>query len=332
MLENETIEQEVTIDDNEPKVYNIRRTGSEEVINPYIPEENPKVEEAVSEPIVESKVVEEVPIVENEKVVEPTTEKVVDFDPYEKLGFTDPEQKAYLEKFAEAVKANKVEEFLKVTTTNYDNMSEVELLQVMLKKEHPNATEKQLELLMRKELQSYNINGVDDEEDADGIELLKLKTDKVREELKSEQKAYKPVAYEAKSNEPSKEELALRQSYLEMVDKNPDLAEIERTKAIKFGDFVSEIPNGVNIKEQAKDINLFLSKFDKADGTVDLAKFAKVAAFTENPDKFIQDAINYGKSIKEKEHFDSLRGIDKGANNTLDNVDGEPVVTNVRWT
>ena len=238
-----------------------------------------------------------------------------------------------MKKFAEAVKTGTVNEFLEVTSKNYDAMSDVDLLRISLQREHPNASERQIELLTQRKLQEYNITGEDEELDADGIELLKLTTDKVREALKQEQKAYVPPTYQPQSNPEQAQIEAQKNEFLQFVEKNPDLIEFERNKTISFGDFKAEIPQGFNPREQTINPNAFFAQFDSADGSLDMQKWMKTALFASNPDKYIQDAINYGKSLKEKENFDELRGNANKGNNSLPNNGGsEPVITNIRYT
>jgi hypothetical protein len=329
------------------------------VTNDYKPEETTeKIEEKpiAEKPIETEKPTETEKPIDVEKPIEAKVEEVkveekpieVDYDPFEKLGLTDEQHKKYLEKFIDAVKTNSVNEFLAKTSVNYDDMSVEELLQyditTKLKKEYPNASKKAIEMTIKKEMEriqdEYNITSADEEEVEIGMEMLKMKMDKVREELKAEQTSYAPPKYEAKALdadpaqiEAQKQMEQVRNEFVQYVEKSPELQEVERTKVVSFGDFKVDLPDGFNAKEQTIDVNKFLTPFFGADGKLNMSKWLKTIAIANDPDKHLQDAINYGKSLKEKERFDSLRGIDKGANDALDNNrSGEYVVTNVRHT
>lgn len=332
------------------------------VTSDYAPSEEPIVEatteqsevvpevgtpEAVA-PEVEVKpkeVVAEVPkdVVEEKPTIEP---EVVEYDPYEKLGLTDDSHKKYLEKVIDAIKTNTLNELYATTTVDYDAMNEVELLQYdieqKVKKEYPNASKRALELTIKKEvervLDEHNITSDDEEEAEIGTELLKMKMDKVREGLKSIQSSYAPPKYEAKAAEidPSiaeaqKQAEQIRNEFVSFVEKSQELLEVERTKAVSFGDFKVELPEGVNPKEQTLDVNKFLTPFFSKDGKLDMAKWLKTIAIASDPDKFTQDAINYGKSIQKKEGFEGMRGIEKPANDAIGNKSsGEYVISDVR--
>lgn len=325
------------------------------VTSDYKPEE---ATETIEEKPIEQKPIETEKPIEAEKPIETKVEEpeieekpievIAEIDPFEKLGLTDEQHKKYLEKFIDAVKNNSVNEFLAKTAVNYDEMSVEELLQydiaTKLKKEYPNASKKAIELTIKKETErireEYNITSDDEEEVEIGMEMLKMKMDKVREELKAEQASYAPPKYEAKALEADPAQIEaqkqmeqVRNEFVQYVEKSPELQEVERTKVISFGDFKIDLPEGFNAKEQTIDVNKFLSPFFGADGKLNMSKWLKTIAIANDPDKHLQDAINYGKSLKEKERFESLRGIDKVANDALDNNKAaEYVVTNVRHT
>jgi response regulator RpfG family c-di-GMP phosphodiesterase len=226
-------------------------------------------------------------------------------------------------------------------------MSEVELLEYdiaqKVKSEYPNASKRALEATIQKEkeriLDEYNITS-DNESDVEiGLELLKMKMDKVREELKSQQLSYAPPKYEAKQEvdpqqiEAQKEMEKVRNELVSYVESNQELLDVERTKTIEFADdFKVLLADNVNIREQTLDINKFLTPlFDN--GKLNMNKWKKLVAIAVDPDKVIKDAINYGKSLQEKEEFEKSRGIKNPINDAVPDKSGyEPVIKNVRYT
>ena len=300
-----------------------------------VSEEQPQVEEAP-----EAKV-EEAPeaVIENPIITEETKVK----DAFEELGFTEENQKEYLKKIAEAIKTNTLNELIQNLSVNYDNMNEAELLELQIKdkikSEYPNISDKALKVALEKEknkiLDEYDITSDDEETAEAGLELLKLRMDKVREEYKSKQAAYQPPKYEPKSEvAPQNEELEkARQEFVSKIEKSAFISEVERTKVVAFGEFKMDVPQGFDPKGQTINVNSFLSKFFDKDGNIDETRWVKTMAFGENPDKVAQDLINYGKSLKEKEQFESLRGIkNKELDSVPNNGGGEYVITDVRYT
>lgn len=304
----------------------------------YADEESVAIEDSISEVIEEQ--VSETPIESvSETPIEPmATEtpivetQVVEYDPYEKLGIEDPEHKDYLSKVVTAFKEGKLEDFLAKTQVNYDAIDDVEILKMSLLKEYPNANEKQLRVLMERKLSEYNITGFEgnEEEDEKGELLLKLHTDKVREELKAEQNQYKTKAFEYK---PTAEEVAAQQQYdefKEFINKSQEIDLLERSKIIDFGELKAELPSDLNIRQLALNpINAFDSFFDK-NGKMNVAEFSKAMYALKNYDKLVKDAMSLATSKAEKKHFESLRGNEGGASHSAPQTQSASTITNIR--
>lgn len=292
-------------------------------------EEKPIETKGEEKPIEEAKVetiVEEKPIVEEKKI-----------DPYEALGLTEEAHKEYLKKVAEAIKTNTLDELIQNMSMNFDRMNEYQLLEYemsnKIKSEYPTISEKALKAAVQKEtdkiLAEFDVNSDDDEQAEVGLELFKLRMDKIREGFKQKQSEYQPPKYEQKVaaidpqiiEQQQKAEQA-RNEFVAEIEKSPFIQEVERTKVVSFGDFKMDVPQSFNAKEQTINVNAFLSKFFDANGKLDEQRWIKAMAFGENPDKAAEDLINYGKSIKEKESFDAMRGI-KNTDTALPNSDAD---------
>ena len=250
-------------------------------------------------------------------------------DPYEVLGLG--EHKEYAEKLLAALKSNSLTEFLNKTTVDYDKVDDKEILRIHLSEKYPNATPEQLNILVKRDLVSLGITG-DDDTDADGHVLLKLETDKIREGLKEAQKNYAPPTIEPKPNPIDQQQELARKQFEDFIDKNPDLAAFERDRAISFGDFKPEVPADFNPRAMIKNPDLFWQQFDKPDGTIDINKLNKVFLIASNPDKYIGDAFNNGKSVQAKKEFDEIRNPETGASGVDSTAENGPKITNVRIT
>jgi hypothetical protein len=96
-----------------------------------------------------------------------------------------------------------VNRYLQEASTNYDKMSAEDVMKLQLRREYPNATQKQLDVLFKKEiLEAYKLTDAFSEEEAEeGRELLAVKADKLREGFKKDQENYlMPKAPEKKDD------------------------------------------------------------------------------------------------------------------------------------
>ena len=91
----------------------------------------------------------------------------------------------------EAYKEGKLNDYLKELSTDYANMPAEEVMRHQLRQEYPKASEKQLDILFKKEIVSqYNLDSFDEEEKEEGLELLNAKVDKYRDVLIKNQENY----------------------------------------------------------------------------------------------------------------------------------------------
>lgn len=292
------------------------------------------VEQVTEEAITTEAPLEETPIVTTEEKVttEITNQPIADIDPFEKLGIQDPEHKDYLAKVVSAFKDGKLNEFLEKTQVDYDTIDDAEMLKISLKREYPKADDKTLKVLIERKLSEYNITGLEgnEEEDEKGSLLLKLHTDKVREELKAEQSQYKTKAFE---HQPSAEEIATQQRYeefKEFINKSQDIELLERSKVIDFGELKADLPSDLNIRELAiNPLNVFDRFFDK-NGKMNVIEFSKAMYAMTNYDKMLKDAMSLATSKAEKKHFDSLRGNEGGAHQAAATVQSSGKIQNIR--
>lgn len=314
----ETVENAVV---EQPKARIISDSEWETIRNTPIQEEakaEPKVEPQAEIKQEAKPEIKQEPEVKVETKAETKAEEVK-FDPFKELGFEEEKDKSFISKIHEAYKEGKLEEFLEKSTKNIDKLSDEQVLRIKVEKNNPNLSTEDIDFLVEDELEKYGIVGEDGEPNEKAQKRMSLELRKVREELKSEQESYKASAYERK---PSQEQIAQEQyakAFVESVNNDPYFAELGRSKALQFGDFKVEVPSGLDVKNAAIDPSILFNKVFNSDGSLNSEKFAKWAAFSENPDKVISDAIAYGKSLGTKETHDELRGVAKVADTTLAN-------------
>jgi len=203
----------------------------------------------------------------------------------------------YYEKFGT------LQPFLEATKTNYDNVSDVDVLKMNFEKENSDLSPKAQARLFEKELEKYNLESFDDEDVEIGQALLKRDANKLRVSLKENQKEF------LESVKPTNEvpEISSEQQEADM-RKSREIVQSGISNVIK-NNLIKVEANGEGINFQIDDSNKvvdyaldqakFLSTFTK-DGQVDWAKWTKVVAFAENPTLFISELIKHGKSLGKK--------------------------------
>jgi len=317
--------------------------GYAEANNIKIGDEKPNeeiVEKLIDEKPIEIKA-EEIPIEETKVetiVEEKIVEQVKEIDPYEALGFTEESEKEYLKKIAEAIKTNTLNELIQNMSVNFDRMNEFQLLEYeisnKIKSEYPTISDKALNAAVTKEtekiLSEYDVRSDDEEQAEVGMELFKLRMDKIREGFKQKQSEYQPPKYEPKVAaidpkivEQQEQAEKARTEFVAKIESSQYIQEVERTKSVSFGDVKIDVPEGFNAKEQTINVNAFLSQFFNSKGEFDEQRWIKTTAFAADPDKATQTFINHGKSVKEKESFEALRGVKNKELDALPNSDAD---------
>lgn len=323
-----------------PVIENVRLTGQEfapVTVTPAADTTETQTEtlEPAKETLVETQVAQPANNQETEQAA--VQEEVKSYDPYEELGVSD--YKDFMESFLPALKNGKAKEYLENYTKDYDKFNDVEILKLNIARQNPNATPKQLEILERKALKDFGVNLEDIEaaENEDAYELLALEMGKVREGLKQDQKQFViPDLNSAKieAEKYAEKQRKDRQDYINYLNSNADLQMFERDKKVKFSDdVVIDIEPNVSLREYLENPNKVWEHFsDGADG-IDMAKFAQMVQFLQDPSKFVSKVYKMGQSSAEKAHFDEARNPQVGSAATAIPVNnGKPVIANIRFT
>lgn len=224
---------------------------------------------------------------------------------WEKLGIDEGGKKIF-----DAYKAGKLDEFVSIKNTDYDKMSDLELLRLDLAQKYPNMTKEKLDVLYNKKLSSY---GLSDEFDEEGMEtgkiLLEADMLSVRDGLKTKQKEYAIAAYQ-NPNQVSQEQLKAQQAEFEAYVNNlPEFKKFETDRVVKFGNgevnFVA--PNELDLKRATIDPEHFFSQFMEADKTLKSEKWIKAVTYANNAEMVEKALIDYGKALGRKEENEALR-------------------------
>lgn len=265
-----------------------------------------------------------------------------EFDPFEKLGVKDD---AYFKKLYEAYKNDALDEFLITTHTDYDAMSDADIIRMQIDSQYKNLNEDDRDLIFQMKLQKdFNISDLNSDDSRAGKLMMKLAAQEIRDGLKQQQAEYQPPT---RNNEVEqfKKQLELQQleaqkqveDFKNYFTQTPEYKQFETSRLVEFGDQENkvrfEIDRSADFLGETLDQQKFFSKFVKDDGQVDVAKWQRVWAYANNPSAVEKALFNSGKSAGEKRLFDELKNTrnDDGyvapqKNNSfvIKSIDGKP--------
>lgn len=203
--------------------------------------------------------------------------------------------------------------YLEATSTDYDAMSDLDVLKMRFDAENSDLSERAKAKLFEKEVEKYNLEAFDEEDLEVGQALLKRDANKVRAALKEQQTQFlQSIQPSAAQPEISQEELEAQiQESRKVVEKG--ISSVVKNNLIKLeanGEGINfQIADTSKVVDYALDSTKFLSTFASKDGQVDWDKWTKVVAFAENPTLFVSELIKHGKSIGRKAMEAELKNV-----------------------
>jgi hypothetical protein len=265
-----------------------------------------------------------------------------EYDPFEKLGVKDD---AYFKKLYEAYKNDALDEFLITTHTDYDAISDADILRMQIDSQYKNLSDDDRDLIFQMKLQKdFNISDLNSDDSRAGKLMMKLAAQEIRDGLKQQQAEYQPPT-RPNEVEQFKQKLELQQleaqkqveDFKNYFTQTQEYKQFETSRLVEFGDKENkvrfEIDTSADFLGETLDQQKFFSKFVKDDGQVDVAKWQRVWAYANNPQAVERALINSGKSAGEKRLFDELKNTrnDDGyiapkSNNSfvIKSIDGKP--------
>lgn len=265
-----------------------------------------------------------------------------EFDPFEKLGVKDD---AYFKKLYEAYKNDALDEFLITTHTDYDAISDADILRMQIDSQYKNLSDDDRDLIFQMKLQKdFNISDLNSDDSRAGKLMMKLAAQEIRDGLKQQQAEYQPPT-RPNEVEQFKKQLELQQleaqkqveDFKNYFTQTQEYKQFETSRLVEFGDQENkvrfEIDRSADFLGETLDQQKFFSKFVKDDGQVDVAKWQRVWAYANNPQAVEKALFNSGKSAGEKRLFDELKNTrnDDGyvapqKNNSfvIKSIDGKP--------
>lgn len=320
-------------------------------INRQVVEDTPQVTETVEETptatVEETTTTVTEPTVETTPQVETAKETVVETQPQlswqEVLKQQQPEQilselgydKTTIELTKEIAENEKmlafykhwkdngnVKDYLREIETDYSKMPAEEVMRNQLRQEYPNATERQLEILYRKEvIEKYQLdpNQYSEDEVEEGKLLLEAKADKFRNDLiLNQSKFLLPTPKQPETVVDNSQEEALKEleAYKSTVNTNPLTQSLINTKSLTVGEgndkYSLPIQNPQSVLDVLYDTDSWAkSFFDEKDGKLipNVEKQLFVASAVLDYKSLVNSLINHGKALGKKEAVTPIENI-----------------------
>ena len=219
--------------------------------------------------------------------------------------------------------------YLEVKSVDYSKMSDAEILRKDLRSKYSELSDEDFDLLyQRKVVDQYKLDETmysDDDRRIGAIEL-KIAAKEIREKLIEQQQAFKAPERQQPSTDVNQQQIAEQVAqWKQAVDTNPVTQSLLNTKRISVGDGDQvvnfELESVDKILQSTYDPNSFISSFVKPDGSVDLQKWYKVLAYSENMQAWERSVMNYGKTVGRQEVFNEIKNPPKPE---VGNVPGGP--------
>lgn len=233
-----------------------------------------------------------------------------------------------------------IKPYVNALNTDYSKMSSEDVMRHQLREEYPKASDKQIDILFKKEVvDAYNLNSEDEEEVENGKLLLDAKADKFRDVLSSKQNDFLiPKLQPKAAPEPDTQALEVEkrfESYKTSVNNSPITKDIFSNKAISIGegeDKFSYAVDPVSLTDILYDSDKWTATmFDikkNADGNDEFIPNVRnqmlIAAFAQNPDKFLSEYSKHFKSLGGKTVVDSIDNVKKPESTASSKGEGTP--------
>jgi len=207
-----------------------------------------------------------------------------------------------------------IQTFLREMTTDYTKMPAEQVMRNQLKAEYPNASERQLDVLYKKEVvEKYNLNSDDESEIEEGRLLLEAKADKHRADfLKNQQNFLLPKAPEPKPEQPDMELVRRQQDFEEyksVVNQHELTKNILSSKQFSLGEGADKFSMPVNPQDLIDvlfDSDKWSATLVNQDGSPKVEHQLLVAAVAKYGMKFMNEYAKHFKSLGSNEVIDPL--------------------------
>lgn len=215
-----------------------------------------------------------------------------------------------------------VKDYLKEIETDYSKMPAEEVMRHQLRQEYPNATERQLEILYKKEVvdkYQLDVNQYTEDEVEEGRLLLEAKADKFRNDLITNQSKFLlPEPTKTETVVDNSQELAQKEfeAYKHTVNSNQLTQGLINSKYLTVGEgsdkYTLPIDNPQKVLDVLYDSDSWSKAFfDEKDGQFipNIEKQLFISAAVLDHKSIINSLINHGKTLGKKEAVAPIENI-----------------------
>jgi len=233
--------------------------------------------------------------------------------------------------------ADSLKDYLQEITTDYSQMASEDVMRRQLREEYPKATEKQLDVLFRKEIvERYNLDSMDEDLAEEGKLLLDAKAESYREKLIKQQEEFQLPNYASSASESEANAQKEFENYKQNLISNQLTQELLQNKRLTIGEgdekFSYNLTNPNNIVNNLFDSNAWANKlFDiqkDAQGNEsfvpNVEKQLLVSAILEDHKGFLKEMAKYYKSLGGKATIDSLENASPSGSSAPSKPASEP--------
>jgi len=207
-----------------------------------------------------------------------------------------------------------IQAYVREMSTDYTKMPAEEVMRHQLRQEYPNASERQLDILYRKEIaEKYNLDSVDEAEAEEGKLLLEAKADRYRNEFAQKQQEFLlPKAPEPKPEQPNLELEKQKQefeAYKSVVSNHEMTKNILSSKQISLGEGAEKFnfpvdPQGIT--DVLFDSEKWAATLYNEDGSPKVEHQLLVAAVAKYGKEFLSEYAKHFKSLGGKAVIEPL--------------------------
>lgn len=216
-----------------------------------------------------------------------------------------------------------VTKYLQELTTDYTKMPAEEVMRNQLRQEYPKATDKQIDVLFKKQVLDYykiDPNLYSEDEVAEGRLLLEAVADKHRDKLVQDQQQFllpKPAQQQEGPDLESQEALQLFESYKQTFNNHSAVKDLLNTKALTIGQndevynfpipFADEVVKNI---QDTLETYISIGKINKENIAQLPPDFIQnqilITAFSKNPSAFINSLAEHFKTIGGKKAIEPI--------------------------
>jgi hypothetical protein len=212
-----------------------------------------------------------------------------------------------------------IKDYLKEMTTDYSQMPSEDVMRHQLREEYPKATEKQLDVLFRKEIvEKYNLDSMDDDLVEEGKLLLDAKAEMYRDKLVQKQQEYLLPQHTQKTDESEERAQQEFENYKNNLLGSQLTQDMMQNKRLSIGEgdekFNYPLTDPNSVVNNLFDSNAWSNKLFEvqkdANGNEqfipNIEKQLLISAILEDHKGFLREVAKHYKSLGGKATIDSL--------------------------